>query len=344
MKILLKIFDLLINIIYLPFKLLKVKNKVTFISRLSNNIPLDYKLIVDELSQKKDLNIVILCSKLYKIRISTIFKAAFFSIKSVYHIATSKVVVIDTYNMAVSMLRHKKSLKVMMTWHSLAAVKKFGYQTIGMESGWSPTLATGLKMHKNYDAILSGSEEMTKYFSLAFNYPESYFLNIWLPRIDYLFENKDVIKKRIKKEYPNLLKKKVILYAPTYRTGENDNTQNLIDTTDFSKYNLVIKAHMRQDLDFNKDSVYTCKKFKAIELLTVADYLITDYSAISIEACVLDVKTFYYLYDLEEYERTTGLNIDLYKEMPGYTFKEINELYQKMNESKKNESMNEHDE
>ena len=41
---------------------------------------------------------------------------------------------------------------------------------------------------------------------------------------------------------------------------------------------------MNQKLDINSTKVYTCDEFSAIELLSVCDYLITDYSAIALEA------------------------------------------------------------
>ena len=50
--IVLELFKLMANIVYLPFKLLKTKNKVTFISRQSNNISFEFKLIVERLEKK----------------------------------------------------------------------------------------------------------------------------------------------------------------------------------------------------------------------------------------------------------------------------------------------------
>ena len=61
-------------------------------------------------------------------------------------------------------------------------------------------------------------------------------------------------------------------------------------------------------------------------MLSIADYIITDYSAISIEASILEKPLYFYLYDLDEYQKTTGLNIDLKKEMPGCCFKNAKDL------------------
>ena len=63
-----------------------------------------------------------------------------------------------------------------------------------------------------------------------------------------------------------------------------------------------------------------------MELLSVCDYLITDYSAIAIEGAILNRKTYYFVYDYEEYTSKNGTNIDLFKEMPGCVFKSAEEL------------------
>jgi CDP-ribitol ribitolphosphotransferase len=93
---------------------------------------------------------------------------------------------------------------------------------------------------------------------------------------------------------------------------------------------------MNQKLDINSTKVYTCDEFSAIELLAVCDYLITDYSAIALEAAILDKKTYYYLHDYEEYLEKNGLNIDLFKEMPGCTFKSAKDLMESINKDKYN--------
>ena len=45
MIILIKIFKFILNIIYSIFKLFKTKNRITFISRQSNNINVDFVLL-----------------------------------------------------------------------------------------------------------------------------------------------------------------------------------------------------------------------------------------------------------------------------------------------------------
>lgn len=306
-------------------KLFKVKNKIIFLSRQSNGETLDFKLIKEEIRKRdSEVKMIFLCKRFDNIK-KHLISYSLYTIKTLYHIATSKVCVVDSYSV-VSMLKNRKDLKVLQIWHALGAIKKFSLQSVGTKAGRSEAVASALKMHKGYDAIISTSKASTKFFMEAFGYEKKYFKNYGLPRIDYLIHEESRLKKQILKKYKNLSKKTVILYAPTFRKSKVDSTEELIKNIDLNKYNLIVKGHLNQELKFDKSSIYTCDEFKALDLLTVCDYLITDYSAIAIEATVLNKKTLYYVYDYEEYKEENGLNVDLYKEMPGCVFKDVKDL------------------
>jgi len=272
----------------------KSRNKITFISRLSNEPSIDFKMLIKELNKDDNIKVVSLCKKM-----NNYISYYFHFYKQMYEISTSKVCVIDSYVPIISMLNHKKELKVLQLWHSLGAIKKFGLQNLKLDSGRNEKISKAMKMHENYTNIITTSDETTKYFSKAFGYEKETFLNYGLPRIDYLLKGKNKIKRQIYKKYPSLTNKETIIYAPTFRRGEySDRTEDIIDIIDFSKYNLIIKSHPLQKININNNNIYTCKGFSAMELLTVSDIVITDYSAISLEAYVLDKKVLYYLYDL----------------------------------------------
>lgn len=331
MKIPIYIFKLLLKLIYSFFKLLPTNNKkIVFISRQSNNISLDFKLLSKEiLKLDNNYKIVFLCNKIgnkIKDKISYIF----IIIRQMYHLATAKVCVVDSYCIAVSVLKHKNTLKVIQLWHSLAAIKKFGYQTLGKEYGRDRKLAEMLNMHRNYDYIISGSYAMVPHFAKAFNASEDCFKVIGSPKIDYLLNEHKIIRKNILKKYPNVTKKKVILYVPTFRKIKKISINKIMETIDFTKYNLIVKSHPCKMQKFNNGLIYDCKEFSSFELLTIADYVITDYSAISIEATILNKPVYFYLYDIEEYEEKNGLNINLYKEMEGCCYRNFKSLYKKM--------------
>ena len=119
------------NIIYFFIKLCPTRNKVTFISRQKNTPSIDFILLKTELHKTDpSIKVVILCKRLekgFKKKILYVFHM----FKQMYHIATSKVVVLDSYCITISILKHKKKLKVVQMWHALGSFKKFGKSIIG---------------------------------------------------------------------------------------------------------------------------------------------------------------------------------------------------------------------
>ena len=88
-----------------------------------------------------------------------------------YHLATSKVCLVDTYIIPVSILKHKKDLKIIQLCHGIGNIKKFGYQTAKNKNGKNNKLSKLLNMHYNYDYLISTSKETSNYYSEAFNMP-----------------------------------------------------------------------------------------------------------------------------------------------------------------------------
>lgn len=326
----LNLYVVLLNIIYSLFKILPTnKKKIFFLSRQSNNISLDFDMLIKKIQEDYPDYKIALCVKMIGNGIIEKIKYIFLMFVQMYHLSTSSVCVIDGYNVAVSVLKHKKNLKVIQLWHALGAIKKFGYQTLDKESGNSSKTAHIMKMHNNYDLIISGSIAMIPYFSEAFNQPKEKFINCGLPRIDYLIKKSKNNKKKILKKYPELKKKKIILYVPTFRKNKDYYVNKLIKSVDKEKYELIIKGHPLKNLNLSEVS----KEFNSLELLSIADYIITDYSAISIEASVLNKPIYFYVYDIDEYKKTVGLNIDIKKEYPNLSFKKAKDLIKNIEEN-----------
>lgn len=341
--ILLFIFKWHLRIIYFFIKLFtKSKKRVFMISRQFDDVPLNYKLLKEELNnnsiesvvickkvptglnslmrnEKKDINIM---SEILKI-----FGYYFNMYKQMHYIATSKIIITDGYNITVSLLNHKKSTCVIQLWHSLAAIKKFGYQTIGYPDGMNPKVAKMLCMHRNYNYVISGSKAMNKYFSEAFDIDISKVLDIGTPMIDYYLNQNDDVKNKIYKEYPILKKKINLLYAPTFRSDGSNNVNDLIKNIDTKKYNLIVSLHPKDIAKKNDKIICIDKnKYNTFDFIKVADYVITDYSAVSVDSCIFNKRVILYLYDYEKYKRENGVNIDLFKELPGCTFKNIKDM------------------
>lgn len=341
--ILLFIFKWHLRIIYFFIKLFtKQKKQVFFLSRQFDEIPLNYEILIKEL-KKDNIEVKVICKKVSSgvnsvVRnektkrkssneLSSSIKYYFNLYKQMFYSSTSKVIIVDGYNLVASLLSHKNDTKIIQLWHALAAIKKFGYQTIGYPDGMNPNIAKMLCMHKNYDYVISGSKAMNKYFAEAFNVDIKKVKEIGTPTIDYLLQKSSSTQKKIFKEYPQMKKKINILYSPTFRSDARDNTKEVIDKFDTKKYNLILTFHPKNEMKINKDVICVDRnKFSTFDILKVVDYVITDYSALAMDTCILNKKLMFYVYDYDQYKKENGINIDLFKELPNSTSKNITDL------------------
>ncbi|WP_423494388.1 CDP-glycerol glycerophosphotransferase family protein [Microbacterium esteraromaticum] len=304
------------------------ERKVVFLGRRMNRKPLDFRLIAEELKRRDSDVKVVMISKLLKgddQRETFMFAPVL--LKSLYHLATAKVCVLDSYWPAVSMLTHRRSLVVYQIWHSIGKIKQSGKQALGRAQGRAEHVAHGMRMHEGYDYVVAGAKVWNPQYRAAFGVEDDQLLNIGLPRADYLLRQREVIAARITRRYPELKTKPVILYVPTFRRGENaTGALKLAAEVDLSRFTLVIKKHESDSLILPPQEHLTCPEYTGTELLTVADYVVTDYSSIALEAALIDVKTFYFLYDYEHYLESNGVNIDLDNEVPGCVFRDADAL------------------
>lgn len=327
MSILIYIFIIILRIIYFFLKLIPSKNKIVFISRQSNNINIDFKLLTEDLNKRYSNYKTVVLTKKIEGNIFNKIKYVFHILRQMYHIATAKVVVLDTYCIPISILKHKKNLKVIQMWHALGSFKKFGLSIKDKKEGTSTKLIRIMKMHQNYDYIFCSSKECSKNFAEAFGYDESKVLAYPLPRLD-LFNDSDYknnIVNTIYDKYPELKNKKNILYAPTFRIdGSNRkksqstiNVEKLMDNIDYNKYNLIIKFHPLSDITINDKRVICDKCIKTSDFLFISDYVITDYSAIVYEAAYLSKPLFFYSYDIDEYTKNRDFYLNIKNDLPG---------------------------
>lgn len=315
------------SFIYFFIKLIPTnKNKITMLSRQSNEMSIDFEMLLEEL-EKQNFQVVILCRKIPKQLLGKV-KYCCYIVKCMYHIATSKACIVDGYVIPISSLKHKKNLIIIQIWHSMGAIKQFGKQVVNKKEGTKDIIANIMKMHNNYTNVMCVSNKTKEFYAQGFQIEKEKILPLGMPRVDYLLGKNGKIDEKVQEllnAYPNLKTRKTILYVPTFRKGQNTNIYDMIQAVNKEKYNLIIKLHPLEKAKV--DSQYTVStKYNTYELLKIADYVITDYSAVAFEACVLNKPVFFYLYDLKEYEQNRGLNINLKEEMPDSTFANIEEI------------------
>lgn len=317
----------LLGMLYGILKCFPSRNKVVFLSRQSDKPGLDFMVLRDDLLRRDpNLETVMITRRLEKSPAS-ILRFGWLSLVSMYHLATSRVCVLDSYWPVVSLLRHKESLTVIQMWHAIGKLKQSGYQTLDKGYGRNKALAEVMNMHKGYDVVIAGGRSMNSYYCASFGVREDQLLNIGLPRIDYLLKNEQANREFALSHYPQLKGKTVVLYAPTFRRGTEADYSHLIANFPTDRYCLIVKPHPNQKLK-DPDSLSACQysELTTMQALDACDIVITDYSAISLEAAVLCRPIYFYLFDYQTYLSQNGVNIDPYREMPHNVYENTEEL------------------
>ncbi len=185
--------------------------------------------------------------------------------------------------------------------------------------------------------FISPSKFASEKFISAWNLKEIGKKNIIVeegyPRNDFLFnyKEKDVqqIRKKLGIENDN---RKIILYAPTYRSDQHQTGLGYVykEEIDFKKmeekfgkeYLILFRPHyfIANSFDFDKYKgfVYNVANIDDInELYIISDILITDYSSVFFDYANLKRPMIFFMYDLEHYKNeSNGFYIDL-NELPG---------------------------
>ena len=335
-KLIVRTGKIFLNIIYSFLKLLPTENQIVFISMQSDSISLDFELLKKDLEYREPgTKLVFLCKKMESSLtkksdyIKYVFNMLEYTLEAMHYLATSKVCVAESYCVPISLLKHKKDLKIIQIWHASGAIKKFGYQSLDTKEGKSSEIAQLMCMHKNYDYVIAPSEATKNIFAEAFNIEKEKIVKLGLPRLEYITNREYDKTEKIYNEYPQLKNKKVILYVPTFRKGKNIDLTEILNYSLKDEYKLIIKLHPLENTvvpeEYKIDSKYT-----TYDLIKIADYIITDYSILSIEASILEKPIFLYLYDLEEYSQNRGLNINLQQELNTFTCRTFNDIMNKI--------------
>lgn len=319
MKVLVKFAIAILNLIFSVIKLLPVQDKVTFISRQSNEKSEDMLLLEASLRKKSPhTELVFLCRMVEKGLLAKI-GYCFHMLTQMYHIATSKAVILDTYCVCISVLTQRPSLLVVQMWHALGSLKKFGLSILGDGEGRDQSIADAFSMHKNYTYVLTSGEACAKHFGEAFGYDADHMAVMSLPRVDKLTDlllREETIQK-IYRKYPEFREKKVVVYAPTFRKGRDISQEisALADAFDANEYVFVLKRHPLMSVGMVNGIVD--ETFTTIEMIFAADYVICDYSAVVFEAAVVGKPLFFYTFDYDAYGVSRDFYIDYQAEMPG---------------------------
>ena len=234
------------------------------------------------------------------------------SIKKLYYQFVSKTFLLET------ILSYRKYLLKSQKLYCLSYFTSFKSDLNLVPSNQSP---------KNWEMICSTSKLDSLFKSASYYVEFNKFMPVGLPRNDSLINNKDnfELKNKILKYYNISSCSKIILYAPTYRDTKINNgyadyfTENFLEK--LSEYleetnsYFITKLHSWQNhTDFIQFKRVLCYvptyDFSFYDVMSISDLMITDYSSIGLDWCLLDKPIIFYLYDYKDYSLKRGFSFE----------------------------------
>ena len=258
-------------------------------------------------------------------------------VRSIYHLATSSHIIVDNYYGFLAVTDFKDDATCVQVWHAAGAIKQFGLEDLSNVNRTSKAMDRFKAVYHRFDQVIVGSDEMIDIYKRSFELPQERYVKTGIPRTDFFYnvtEKQNAIS-TLKKEFPIINDKKVILYAPTYRDNELSKAHIQLDIKklyDAFKYEYVILLRLHPAVSGNFENkyhgfIYNVSGYHSInELLTITDILITDYSSIPFEYSILNRPMIFYAYDLEEYAKERGLWKDYIDRVPGPVVQTMDEL------------------
>lgn len=241
-----------------------------------------------------------------------------------YHLSTAKVWV-DNYRKPYGTLKRPGQLYI-QTWHA-----SLGFKAVGLYRGdLFPEIARLVSEWDSsmIDFVVSNSQYCDDIYpkKLLYNGPT---IRCGSPRVDCLINDREFLYKSIRKQYKLDEEVKIMLYAPTFRGGNNRDKKTVISEVSSLNFDKVVKALEEKSgakwkvmlrlhpqlaaklntmpVEENKDYFIDVSQADDIsELLGATDLVITDYSSCAFDAAFAKIPVLLYADDVQEYIENRG--------------------------------------
>ena len=312
-----KIIKFIFKILFLIFGILKIKkNTIVFISFNGKGYGENPKYICDELLED-DVEIIWIVNQYYDnipIKVKQVKK---YSIKYFYYLSTARVWVSDSR--MEEFVKKRKGQFYIQTWHSSLRLKRI--EKDAEEHLPIKYIKAAKHDSKMIDIFTCGSNYSYNTYKNSFWY-DGNILMTGTPKFDIYFKKNEDIINSIYSKYNVPKSKKIILYAPTFRSfnkkfdGEID--FNLINNEIYKKYVFFVRLHPEcKNRMVNSNKIINVSDYPNFQdLLIASNLLITDYSGCCFDCLPNNKKCILYVPDLEEFlkkERNLYFN---YNELP----------------------------
>jgi len=342
----------LINYIFLPitfhffsFSPIK-KNLVVFAVHRFNKLPYNMELLYDLCNKNGYICKLFLMGDIKHIKSNIVrsiktFISVFNFIKY-YAICTT--IFVDNYFPYLYAIKPRKGVNVVQLWHGCGAFKKFGYSCINKKFGFSELSLKLFPTHNTYTDVMVSSPTVIPYYAEAFNCKPSIIKPFGVPRTDWYFNKYNLSSSvlKIKEMFPEIGKRKVLLYAPTFRGKTTVSyfydiiNYNYLSFHLKDKYVFLTKYHpytiklskLESENTLPENFVYDITDKLTIEdALCASDIVITDYSSLIFEFSLLERPMIFLAYDLDEYDNDRGFYLPYRDFVPGPIVKDNDSLF-----------------
>ena len=235
----------------------------------------------------------------------------------------------------------------LQTWHASLHIKP-----TGLDRGASfSKIANLISRHDSHmvDILITNSPWMEEHAPKSIVY-EGETCRTGSPRVDGLLNGREVCRSKFRAKYGLPENTRLILYAPTFRSGSQGTNRSIAkqdDMPDFARlkealtkkspgdWAIVLRLHpqltarhIEAGLSANSKFVVDASKEDDMsEVLGACDILLTDYSAMSFDAAYMHLPVFLYVNDLQEYiDERGGLMWNL-EELPFIKAESDDELF-----------------
>ncbi|MDT8861097.1 CDP-glycerol glycerophosphotransferase family protein [Alkalihalobacillus sp. MEB130] len=238
-------------------------------------------------------------------------KVKVMTVRYFYELCTSKGIITNFRTTELFIKRREQYY--IQTWHSSLRLKQIEKDAV--KSLPEQYVQIAKKDSLKCDLLLSGCKYSTDIFKRAFWYSGEIFEQ-GTPRNDLLIQNNKSIKRTVFSSLNIPINSKVILYAPTFRKGNQLDVYNL----DYDKvldqlrkkyggeWTFLIKLHPHllsksSELVYGEGVMDVTAYDDIQELLSISDVLISDYSSLMFDFSLTKRPCFLYVPDLVDYTK-----------------------------------------
>ena len=308
-----------ITVFFYLFRLFPIKkNRIVLMNvwGFGDNV----KYVTEELiGRKKPYELIFICNRPENVTVPnlvTVKKTN--TLSAIYALATAKVWVES--NRKEGYIKKRKKQYYIQLWHGGFALKK-------IEGDCEDYLGeTYIKRAKKdslmTDLYVSNSTYCTKMYRRAFWFHGE--IAEWgSPRMDLLLSENEHRKNRIKRDLGIDKKKKIVLYAPTYRNSKDTSVYELnydalcmeLSKRFGGEFIAIERLHplvreQSSQLKKQGDRIDASSYKDMYELMLISDVLITDYSNTMFEFALMNRPVFLYAKDYMHYNKERGFYFD----------------------------------